>query len=63
MLVEHACDQPARHVGAPHRVQFDGRPGWAEGQASRIRLVVYPLLLARLEARGLGLHAMLRALR
>ena len=61
MLVEHAWDQPARYLGAPHLVQFDGRPGWADGQGSRITLVVHPLLLARLEDRGLGLHAMLRA--
>jgi hypothetical protein len=63
MLIETAWDKPAYYLGIPHLVQFDGRPGWADGQGSRISLVSLPQLIARLDDRGLGLHALIKARR
>lgn len=60
MLIEMAWDQPAVYLGAPSLVQFNGRAGWADGQAARIVLVAMPMLLARLDDKGLGFHAFLR---
>jgi len=60
MLIDTAWDEPAHYLGAPALVQFNGRPGWADGQGARIALVSLPQLVARLDDKGLGLHAFLR---
>ena len=62
MLVEMAWDRPAYYLGTPALVQFNGRPGWGEGQVPRIVLIAMPQLIARLDDRGYPLHALTRAL-
>jgi glycosyltransferase involved in cell wall biosynthesis len=61
MLIEMAWDQPAMYLGTPAVVQFNGRAGWADGQGARIALVSLPKLIARLDDKGLGFHAYIRA--
>lgn len=61
MLIDIAWDQPARYLGSPALVQFEGRAGWADGQGARVTLVSLPMLIARLDDRGLGFHAYVRA--
>lgn len=61
MLIDAAWDQPAIYLGSPALVQFDGRADWADGQGARIVLVSLPTLIARLDDKGLGFHAYLRA--
>ncbi len=61
MLIDMAWDQPAMYLGSPALVQFGGRAGWADGQGARITLVSLPMLIARLDDRGLGFHAYVRA--
>ena len=61
MLIDEAWDQPAIFLGGVHLVLFNDRPGWGEGQAARIVLVAFPLLLARLDDRGIGIHTLMRA--
>ena len=61
MLIEKAWDKPAYYLGAPHLVQFNGRASWADGNGARIFLVSLPQFIARLDDRGLGLHALIRA--
>ncbi|MEO7363043.1 MAG: glycosyltransferase family 2 protein [Gemmatimonadaceae bacterium] len=60
MLIEMAWDKPAYYLGALHLVQFNGRAGWADGNGTRIALVSLPQFIARLDDRGLGLHALIR---
>lgn len=61
MLIEMLWDRPAHYLGAPALVQFNGRAGWADGQGARIALVGTPELVARLDAKGIGVHALQRA--
>jgi Glycosyl transferase family 2 len=61
MLVDEAWDQPALFLSGVHLVLFNDRPGWGEGQAARIVLVAFPMLVARLDDRGLGIHTLMRA--
>ena len=61
MLIDAAWNQPARFLAGTHVVQFAERPGWGEGQASRILLVVLPALIALLDDRGLGIYSLWRA--
>jgi glycosyltransferase involved in cell wall biosynthesis len=61
MLIEKAWDKPAYYLGAPHLVQFNGRAGWADGNGPRIALVSLPQFVSRLDDRGMGLHALIRA--
>ncbi|MBC8088626.1 MAG: glycosyltransferase family 2 protein [Phycisphaerae bacterium] len=61
MLIDKAWDKPAYYLGAPHLVQFNGRAGWADGNGTRIALVSLPQFVSRLDDRGLGLHALIRA--
>lgn len=61
MLIDEAWDQPAMFLSGVHLVLFNDRPGWGEGQAARIVLVAFPMLVARLDERGLGIHTLMRA--
>ena len=61
MLVEVAFNAPAHYLGMPHLVSFNERPGWADGHAARILLVAMPLLIAKMDDRGLGLQCLIRA--